>query len=440
MERVKVPPPIRHVEARRVATCGFANHVASTALSVFRHNIGYQQPTCVAAILAYDGSTLTVLSMGVGTKFLASKHSLRAVRDMHAEVLCRRGLQRFLINEINTDLPSRILRKDGTSGIYHLQPHVTLHLYCSSTPCGNSALKKFATLKKESYREGFNEMWPVEKHEEIDKHSTHLGQCALLLKKNPIGRCESKMNSHRPDPRLELSSKKRSWPLYCNTAWCPPGTTASWDVDRGAIHTCSDKLARWNVLGWQGSLIASKLVEPIRPVSMTVGRKFSSVTCRRAVCCRVQDCPCHVAVMGDAVYMDESGAIDTSLGDEMRFHVRECWVSWRESPFVDHGTDCGHYITESINTDTGMLCANDAESSICTVRLMEDFGIKRVDSITELRELKQTLSPDYENHKDQLLTKDPVFKDWNRRVDLMYDWSCSTNFDASPIPSVTDSV
>jgi Adenosine-deaminase (editase) domain len=410
-------PPVRHVEARRTASCGFANRIAASALEVFRSQVGYTQPTCVAAILAHDGEELTVLSMGVGTKFLLSKESLAAVRDMHAETLCRRGLRRFLTNEIRTGLPSRILRKDEASGRFLLHENVTLHLYCSSAPCGNSTIKKFATFKKESYQNGFDEIWPRDDHPEMEMHSLHLGQCALLLKKNP-GAASTDVSACNTDPRRLLSQKKRSWPMYCTTNWCPPGTTASWDVQHGSIHTCSDKLALWNVLGWQGSLLSPRLVDPIRPVSMTVGRKYSNVTCRRAVCCRVTNCPHHIFVMGDAVYLDESGAIDTSSEPGMRFHTKQCWVLWKNSPSSTSDSKPEDFTTECINTDTGMRWGDAAESSVCTLRLLEDLGLDRMETVADLRELKQSVSPVYEAFKEQLLTTDPVLKDWNRRVDL----------------------
>jgi hypothetical protein len=409
-------PPVRHVETRRTASCGFANRIAATALAVFRSQVGYTQPTCVAAVLAHDGQNLTVLSMGVGTKFLPSKQSLAAVRDMHAETLCRRGLRRFLTNEIRSGLPSRVLRKDEASGQFLLHDHVSLHLYCSSAPCGNSTIKKFAAFKKESYRNQFDETWPSEDHPKIDLHSPHLGQCALLLKKNP-GTASTEASASISDPRLMLSRKQRSWPMYSNTDWCPPGTTASWDIQHGSIHTCSDKLAIWNVLGWQGSLLAPWLVDPIRPVTMTVGRKYSSVTCRRAVCCRVANCPHHIAVMGDAVYIDESGAIDTSLEPGMRFHSKQCWVVWKNSPTNTIDTDLDAFTTECINTDTGMRWEDASESLICTLRLVEDLGLDRMDTIAELRAVKRSVSPEYEAFKERLLTTDPVLKDWNRRVD-----------------------
>ena len=39
--------------------------------------------------------------------------------------------------------------------------------------------------------------------------------------------------------------------------------------------SCSDKIAAWNIVGVQGSLLATKLIEPIFIQSITIGRKFA---------------------------------------------------------------------------------------------------------------------------------------------------------------------
>lgn len=121
--------------------------------------------------------------------------------------------------------------------------------------------------------------------------------------------------------------------------------------------------------------------------------------------------------MGDAVYIDESGAIDTSLEPGMRFHSKQCWVVWKNSPTNTIDTDLEGFTTECINTDTGMRWEDASESSICTLRLIEDLGLDRMDTIAELRAIKRSVSPEYQALKEQLLTTDPVLKDWNRRVD-----------------------
>jgi hypothetical protein len=58
------------------------------------------------------------------------------------------------------------------------------------------------------------------------------------------------------------------------------------------LLSCSDKIARWNVLGLQGRRLARRLV-PIYLTSVTVGRKFSRLHAERALCCRLEACRPH---------------------------------------------------------------------------------------------------------------------------------------------------
>jgi hypothetical protein len=194
-------------------------------------------------------------------------------------------------------------------------------------------------------------------------HSIPLGQFALLVKRDnshekqstsiPVAATTTATTSNNNMDLIRILSKKeRTFPIYNTTDWCPPGTTTVWS-NQGSIHTCSDKMARWNYLGYQGALLSTFLSEPIYVTTVTVGRKFSSMTCRRAICCRldahmkastnrtskkrlkVDDTKRtdideslssttdpynqlqkyqlhHPTVMGTSVYMDESGCIDMS--------------------------------------------------------------------------------------------------------------------------------
>jgi Adenosine-deaminase (editase) domain len=352
--------------------------------------------------LKYTGNTSTSadadVSYGSAVNLFPTQYGTR-LRDCHAEVLCRRAFRKYLFdcmeqlqklshasssddiaptnhsgsNHISilqrcTSMPSvpnvNMLFTTDTntehqqhSLLYQLRPDVTLHMYCSSTPCGNSTIKKFASLQKEVYCANVsNDVWPSNQENHLNApvvgHSIPLGQFAVLVKRdNPQQTQSSTTTTANVDHIRVLSKKERTWPMYSTTDWCPPGTSTVWS-NQGSIHTCSDKMARWNYLGYQGSLLSSFLQEPIYVTTVTIGRKFSSMTCRRAICCRLDahirlstnraskkrakmeymrtdtvesmsigtdhneqltryECH-HPTVMGTSIYMDESGFIDMS--------------------------------------------------------------------------------------------------------------------------------
>ena len=109
-------PAIRHAEKRRTATCTFADRVAQCSIDHYRNIVPKDQrpsQTCLATIVAHekvDGkSTIHILGLGVGTKFLSesclrkeisSDDYGRRIRDSHAEVLARRSFCRHLMLEV----------------------------------------------------------------------------------------------------------------------------------------------------------------------------------------------------------------------------------------------------------------------------------------------------------------------------------------------------
>lgn len=486
-------PAVRHAEARRGGTCRFADRVAAASVAHYRRHVPIdfrraQPQACLATVVAYDaaedgggGGAVTVLAMGVGTKFLREsvirdQHRERRygerVRDCHAEVLARRAFRRHLTDAILGDVrrpgaktttptvPS-ILQRVETSPIvrYRLKPSVTLHMYCSSTPCGNSALKKFATMQKEVFL-GHLDEWPPTAHEPTPGHSIPLGQFALLVKKDNSAGTSKGSETATVLPNRPLTLKQHAWPVHCRTDWCPAGTTPVWS-SQGSLHTCSDKIARWNILGWQGSLLSSLLQQPLYVSSLTVGRKFSSACCRRAVCCRLvrkggrvvvtttthppspsapngadgkdEEPPQfrlhHPAVMGTSVYMDETGVVDTADGSEVRFHSPLSWASWLQF-------EGNHVVVECIDGSTGfaspLVSGVESEtipSRLSTADLVDSFMEVRRSigdslptttttfpvTLDELRSLKISVSCAYEQAKNGLLTQHPVLRDWKRR-------------------------
>ena len=296
------------------------------------------------------------------------------IRDSHAEILARRAFRKYLLSEMHSSLlllrqekskikngtlqfqssnkKRNILEYDETKHVYRLQKDVTIHMYSSSTPCGNSCVKKFAQMSKETFQSQLQpDEWPEVNHESIKGHSIHLGQFSLLVKKdNNIRRKEGEDTTTIMNLSLSiqppLSKKQKSWPAMIDDSWCPPGTSTVYH-GKGTIHTCSDKICRWNCMGLQGSLLSPLFDDcPIYLTTFTVGRKFTSSICQRAICCRAtngfehfikknnkstrkrknednEKCnECrppmidglkfnvnHPSIMGTAIYLDESGGM-----------------------------------------------------------------------------------------------------------------------------------
>jgi hypothetical protein len=215
---------------------------------------------------------------------------------------------------------------------------------------------------------------------------------------------------------------------------------------------------------------------------MTVGRKMSALTCRRAICCRVErkkkkntaktnlsaaTIPPntddekdevyrlhHPAIMGTAVYMDETGTIDVSdstpHGQDVRFHSPLSFVSWLQ-PTND---EADSHVVECIDGSTGYLAdatpplpSLPTRSRVSTAALVELF-LEILDSaegatplncsahskipttarplpttLSEMRALKRKVAPTYEAAKEEMLSKHPVMRHWRRRqkdIDASY--------------------
>jgi hypothetical protein len=325
-------------------------------------------------------------------------------------------------------------------------------------------MKKFAKMQKEKFQDGFGDNeWPQCAHDHMIGHSVKLGQFALLVKRD---RGSEKMGDQSDNSEDEHERKKsrvddtksptgkKAWPATTTDDWCPAGTSIV-QLNRGSIHTCSDKICRWNVLGLEGSLLSSLLSSPLYLSTITVGRKFSEVICRRASCCRVgerwpsreasQDsiyCLHHPVIMGTGVLMDETGVVETDqdkVGQDVRFHSPWTWAAWtslqanneNQPSTIECIDGSSGFLVRSGSSEEPGYCRLKDESraaSICTKALQRQFfqcmklavstcsgTSSDFRTLRDLRNLKQQLSPIYEAAKEELLTKHLVFGSWKRR-------------------------
>ena len=159
------PPALPPLSAAAVPdeALGLPDRVAAASLVTYRsrcadHAAAYSGQSVLAAFVLERpptdltaASTLEVLSLGVGTKFLAPAVAVAAapdggcVRDSHAEVLARRALLRWLYAQASSCAAgdrTSLLRR-GRSGRCELPAGARLHLYTSTAPCGNASWGAF---------------------------------------------------------------------------------------------------------------------------------------------------------------------------------------------------------------------------------------------------------------------------------------------------------
>lgn len=129
-----------------------------------------------------------------------------ALHDCHAEILARRGLIRFLFEEIkqSKDSKTSIFQYNSTNNKFELNKNISFHMYISSLPCGNACFNTSSSSIR--YKQG-------------------------------------------------------------QTEGTIPASTNS---DKYAIKSCSDKIYRWNILGIQGGLLINLLMRPIYLETITL--------------------------------------------------------------------------------------------------------------------------------------------------------------------------
>lgn len=198
-----------------------------------------------------------VISMGTGTKWITSdniKENGEVVMDSHAEVVARRAFLCFLYENLHqiaqnggdgADSNDLILEPSPSGKGFRLKPHLRLHLYISSPPCGDARILQ----------------WD---HSRTAENSRQKGCLRSKIEK--------------VQDNLALS----------NNEYIPAMEEIESGEHRKKFMTCSDKIAMWNVVGVQGALL-STFVEPIYLDSLIVSDLFHEENMSRGLFGRINE-------------------------------------------------------------------------------------------------------------------------------------------------------
>lgn len=174
-------------------------------------------------VMTSSGSAGKVLCVTTGTKCISGEYlsdSGTALNDCHAEILARRCLCRFLylqVQQFVVGAESVFVPSDSGSG-FALKSGVEFHLYVSSAPCGDARI--------------------------FSPHEASSGETDETGDKHPNRKARGQL-------RTKIESGEGTIPVQSSDSGIQ-----TWDGimlgERLLTMSCSDKVARMNVLGVQG--------------------------------------------------------------------------------------------------------------------------------------------------------------------------------------------
>ncbi|KAG5345879.1 ADAT1 deaminase, partial [Acromyrmex heyeri] len=211
-------------------------------------------------VLKNADCSLSVVALATGTKCLGNSELSKGsqeekgsrLSDSHAEVLSRRAFIRYLYDQIDltlNDSGSAIFSRNDKNKI-ELNSNISFHFFSSQTPCGDCSI--FPKLET-------NGPSPC-KIRRVNKDANGHGIVESYYKDVHRTGAKCVKGEEAQDPHLPGADYHIVGPLRTKPGRGDPTSSLS----------CSDKIAKWLVLGLQGSLL-SLLIPPIKLESITIG-------------------------------------------------------------------------------------------------------------------------------------------------------------------------
>ncbi|RLN91647.1 hypothetical protein BBJ28_00006469 [Nothophytophthora sp. Chile5] len=254
-----------------------------------------------------DGAvgTFRVLAAATGNKCLGRRDLNTdglVVNDCHAEILARRAFLRYLYAEALAWHRAKASEAEPTTqSIFErhpmtqrlvLRPQHSLHLYVSEAPCGDAAIYEL--------RDEVVDELVQRRVERVSGPNSAGPKAGSEIEHSALRLTGAKAHTGKRSRRSESAGEQEEPPekRFEQTLGLARVKSGRSDlpVEKQTLSmSCSDKLAKWNALGLQGSLLL-QWFEPIFLRSIVVGTDEKAMSAvkqeqalRRAVCTRLQD-------------------------------------------------------------------------------------------------------------------------------------------------------